>query len=509
MRTQAMADPYQAGLKLSREGRHAQAIACFETALAARPDDARVLFALGNTARALGMPAPAEEFFRRVLSLEPDRIEALVNLSNLLLENGHSSSSLTLLKPALSRAPKAPELWLALGVAYRALDDTAEAERHWREALALNPDYPQALANLADLVADRGRVDEALALYERVIRRDGRNAQARLNRAVLYFLKGQMRDGWRDYAARLKVPGKAPRCEHRLPAWSGGPLKKQRLLVTAEQGVGDQIMFASTIGDLAARADETGGTVILECEPRLQPLFARSFPNVRVMPSDLENRGGIVTARYDWLKGVGGANAAIEMGSIPRWLRGELSAFPVPHAYLVPDAGEKARWADWLAAQGEGPFVGVCWRSGKSGGGRALQYAPLADWARFLSAMPGQIVSVQYDASAGEIAELEKISGRKILVPPGLDQKQELDRTSAMLAALDAVVSAPTAVSWLAAGAGVRTCKVLYDTSWTAFGQNYEPFAPACRCMMPGSPGNWPDVFAKTLAALTPPPSTA
>ena len=119
-----------------------------------------------------------------------------------------------------------------------------------------------------------------------------------------------------------------------------------------------------------------------------------------------------------------------------------------------------------------------------------------------LTRLPGRIVSAQYDATADEIAELERISGRTILVPPGLDQKKELDRTCAMLSALDAVVSAPTAVSWLAAGAGVPTFKVLYDTSWTAFGQSFEPFAPSCRCLMPDEPGHWPDVFAQAKAAL-------
>ena len=55
-----------------------------------------------------------------------------------------------------------------------------------------------------------------------------------------------------------------------------------------------------------------------------------------------------------------------------------------------------------------------------------------------------------------EIAALEAISGRKIIVPQGIDQKNELDRACAMLSALDLVVSAPTAVSWLAAGAACR-----------------------------------------------------
>ncbi len=78
-----------------------------------------------------------------------------------------------------------------------------------------------------------------------------------------------------------------------------------------------------------------------------------------------------------------------------------------------------------------------------------------------------------------------------------------------MLCALDRVVSAPTAVAWLAAGAGVPTCKVLYDTSWTAFGRDAEPFAPACRLVMPEVPGDWAGVFAKTNALLTAPPPAA
>jgi hypothetical protein len=88
-------------------------------------------------------------------------------------------------------------------------------------------------------------------------------------------------------------------------------------------------------------------------------------------------------------------------------------------------------------------------------------------------------------------------------VPEGIDQKNELDRTSAMLSALDAVISAPTAVSWLSAGVGTPTWKVLYDTSWTALGQAHEPFAPACRLAMPQSRGDWPSAFRKVIRALS------
>src|SRR5262249_37367126 len=160
------------------------------------------------------------------------------------------------------------------------------------------------------------------------------------------------------------------------------------------------------------------------------------------------------------------------IGSLAKYLRPTVASFPADHVFLAPDAEEKAHWK---AAFGE-KAIGLCWRSGKSGGHRSIQYAPLEAWGAFIRDLPGPPVWVQYDAMADEIAALEAMSGRKILVPQGIDQKHELDRTCALLSALDAVVTAPTAVSWLSAGAGVLTLKLLHDTSWTALGEDHEPF---------------------------------
>jgi len=498
-----IADSYENGLLLSGQGRHAEAIEQYERALAARPDDSRVLFALGNTARALGMAKPAEEFYRRVLAQDPARLEALVGLANLLRAQGQLAAAEALLVPALAQAPDAAELWLTLGSTYREMGDFARAAEHYRAALERRADYPAALANLADLLTDDGDVDAALALYGRAIAHEPDNAQARLNRAVLHLLKGNLKDGWRDYAARLNVPGKAPVPDHKLARWSGASLKRTRLLVTGEQGVGDQIMFASVIPDLAARAASDGGSILLECEPRLVDLFARSFPGVAVHAWDLETRGGATRSRYGWLKQAGGANAFIEIGSLPKILRGTLGTFAPDNAYLKPDAMEMARVGGALASTGPGPFIGVCWRSGNVAGHRALQYAPREAWAAFIAKLPGTVVSVQYDAGMDEIDALAALSGRAIIVPDDLDQKNELDRTAALLGSLDAVVSAPTAVSWLAAGTGVDTYKILFDTSWTAFGQAREPFAPSCELMMPAQRGDWASVFARTLDRLS------
>ncbi len=495
-------EPYAQGLKLSARGQHALAIEQFERALAADPADTRTLFALGNTARALGMQGPAEEFYRRVLALEPGRREATVNLANLLRSTGQFAAAEAVVRPALAHNPRSPELWLTLGSILRETGDSETAMAHYREALACKPDYAAALVNLADLIADEGGEEEALALYDRALKAEPDSAQARLNRAVLHLLRGNLKDGWRDYAARLEIPGKVPLPDHGLKRWNGAALKRTRLLVTAEQGVGDHLMFASMIPDLAARAAAEGGSVILESEPRLTTLFARSFPHVAVHDWTVERREGVVRARHDWLKNVGGANAAVEMGTLTRFLRRTIAAFPAPHAYLKADAEELGHWRTAFADLPR-PVIAVCWRSGSSGGGRAVQYAPTEAWADFLRQAPGTIVCAQYDAKADEIAALSGASGRTIVAPQGIDQKRELDRACALVSACDAVVSAPTAVSWLSAGAGVPTAKVLYHTSWMSFGLDYEPFAPSARCIMPGRRGDWADVFAQVRTFIS------
>ena len=500
------ANAYAQGLKLSSQGRHFEAISCFETALAEKPDDIAVLFALGNTAQALGMAAPAAEFFRKVLAQEPGRIEALINLANLLRTQGQFDAARFLLEPALARHPESAELRLTLGSTCREAGDRDQAKHWYREALTIRPDYDLALSNLADLLAAEGDFDTARTLYDSALKAGNGHPQIRLNRAILHFQMGNLAEGWRDYAARTEVPNKVPVTDLKLADWRGTPLDRARLLVRAEQGVGDQLMFMSVIPDLLSRAGQ--GQVILECETRLVSLAARSFPGALVRPQSLSTVNGAVKADYSWLKKDGGANCVALMGTLPRWLRKTLDDFPKEHAFLKPDPAEQAQWRNVFTALGSSPRIGICWRSGKSGGHRSVQYAPLEKWGAFLRDLPGAIVSCQYDASAEEVAELEKISGRKIFVPPALDQKNELDRTAAMLSVLDCVISAPTAVSWLAAGVGVKTIKLTYHLSWTAFGQAYEPFAPACITIGPKRPGDWSDAFAQ-LAGLTAQPSAA
>ena len=89
--------------------------------------------------------------------------------------------------------------------------------------------------------------------------------------------------------------------------WDGQPLVDKVILITAEQGVGDEVMFASCISDLINLNPKQ---IILECDLRLAPLFARSFP-----PVDIQDRRE--WKGVDWLKEVGDIDFQIAVGSLP------------------------------------------------------------------------------------------------------------------------------------------------------------------------------------------------
>lgn len=485
------------GLALAEKGEWNQAISHYETALREKPGDPATLFALGRAASALGSLEAAIGFFARVVAHDPDRIEAVVKLAEAYASAARHTEAVELLQSSLPRLPEEPVLWITLGNVVREQRDLDNAETFFREALRLKPKSAEALGNLADLLSDRGKFGEAKALYEQAIKIAPNNAQLRFNRALLSLSQGDVDLGWQDYEFRLRIASRGIERNHGLKRWSGKPRNGKGLLVCSEQGIGDQILFASCIP--SALKD---GPVTLECEPRLVSLFERSFPAATVHAHDLRRVATRNVMDYTWLKALERPDAFIELASLPSIFRRTRGDYPAPHAYLHADPDETNLWRSWLSTLGTGPKIGLCWRSGKTSGQRSLQYAPLEQWAAFARTLDATLVCAQYDVQADELAALEQAIGRKVHNPPALDQRNDIVATASLLSALDAVVSAPTAVAALSGALGVPTLKLLYDKTWTNLGEDIEPLAPSVRCIRPQRPGDWTDVFAQAAGAL-------
>ncbi len=209
---------------------------------------------------------------------------------------------------AAARAAALGSLLLQQGAA-------AEAGPWLEQALALHPDWPEMLSQAAEAAYRCGDMPLARARLDRAVTLEPDNRSLRMARATMLLSLGIWQPGLDDYEYRLR-PDANPeviRTGLTAPRWQGEDMGGRCLLVTAEQGIGDQIRFASDLRDLQPLC----GKLVVECEARLAPLLARSLPGAVVVASRQERVGQRHVLDYAWLKDHGPVDAWIEIGSLP------------------------------------------------------------------------------------------------------------------------------------------------------------------------------------------------
>lgn len=484
----------QKGQALVAEGRYRDALLVLEHAHGLRPNDPDVLFQLALVADRLDAPRRAADLYGAVLMAKPDAVEAANNLGNVLTRLGEYDAAVETFRSAIEYEPKAPQLWLNLGKAVAADGDHENALVFYDQALRINPDYGEAFANLAELSCAEGRLEESLPFLERALKLMPDDAQVHFNLALTLLALGDLDRGWREYEYRLDPSlARAIDYRHDVRRWDGGPLDGKTILICAEQGLGDQVLFASCVPEMIDRA----GHCVIECEARLVPLFERSFPAATVHATEGEKKEGRVAFNYNWLHDVPEPDLYIEIGGLPRHLRGRIADFPDREAYLVPDGAAVDAWRARLDALGPGPRVGICWRSMLMTAARRRDYSLLDDWGEVLSRPGVRFVNLQYDECGAELARARARFAVEIHEFPELDQMNDFASVADLLAALDMVITAPTMVSGLAGAVGAPTLRLLHMPEWPSLGTRYEPFQPSVTPLWPDKPGDWAQVLAQ------------
>jgi hypothetical protein len=249
--------------------------------------------------------------------------------------------------------------------------------------------------------------------------------------------------------------------------WDGGPLQGKTLLVHAEQGIGDEIMFASCFPDLLEQA----GHLIIDCDARLAPLFSRSFPGASV-------HGGAQDEGPAWLDALPRADVQIPAGSLPRYLRPTLEAFPAQAGYLQADPARRELWRQRLAALGPGLKVGISWRGGRDAVQMAKRSVPLTQWGPILHVPGVQFVSLQHGDYDAELGQAREQLGVPIQHWPEIDPLTDMDGFAALIAALDLVIAIDNSTVHLAGA--------LNTPVWCL-----QPFAPDWRWLLDTEHCHW------------------
>lgn len=455
------------GLARARQalGDASGAVDAFGTALDhAPPGDPRALLALGQLARDLKAAEQAVGFFRAAALATPGSADAQTGLAHALRDLGRQEDAVELLQSALRLAPEESALWTALGAVMADLEDHANAETFLREGLRLDPRNGAAAGNLAEVLFAMGRAADAAEAYALAMRLRPDDAALRFNHALFALGTGDLETGWRDYEARLDrgFPGFVRR-DLKQRRWDGRELPSGRLLVLAEQGVGDELHFLHCIRDVADRV----GELWWECDPRLVDLCARSFPDVTFMPWQASDKPGFHRG-YGWLSDAPKFDAVIEAGSLQTLFRRDPASFPAQPAFLKPRDGVSGTDARLR--------VGISWTSIHRNRLRDRGYVTLDQWGPIFD-LPGvEWVNLQYGDTAADIAAAEKQFGIRITQVDGLDLKDDFDGTASLIATCDLVIAPTNTVRQLAASIGVPSLVFSRLPYEFALGQPTNPF---------------------------------
>lgn len=497
---------YLLAISRERAGDFGSAITAYETALRLLPDHAEVANDLGRLAYRLDMKEHAEKFFRHFLARFPGHHEGCNNLACVLRDRLAYDAAIEVLRPAIVANPQAPMLWNTMGTVMAEQGDYRNAEVFFREAVRLDGNFGKALYNLGNARLSQGDAEEALTLCEDALTQvitDDERQMMRLSLSTILIALGRIGEGWDAYESRLDPAH--PDVTHFLidvaPWAPGADLEGKSLLVVGEQGLGDEVLFANLLPDVI-EALGPKGRLTIAVEPRLVPLFQRSFPAAAVGPHATYLKTGHTYRTLPFVEDFKDYGLWAPVGSLLRTFRRSADAFPDRVGFMVPDPDRVAHWRRELGKAPAGVKVGLLWKSNIQNGARSRFFSPFADWAPVLKARGVTLVNLQYGDCSEEIAQAERDYGVRIWTPPGIDLKQDLDDVAALCAAMDLVVGFSNATLNLAAASGAPTWLVSAPGAWTRLGTDRYPWYPQVRTFTTPSFGNWTPVMETMGEAL-------
>lgn len=438
---------------LGQQERWVECLDYTQQALELRPNDAALLTLFGNFLVKLNQSNDAIPFFEGAISINPNFVDAYIGMSKVYCDNTEY------------------ELAVAQGDL----------------ALAINNTSPLALINKGAALEFLGRHDEAYECLQKCIDVAPGVMDGHFNLSFVLLSLGKLEQAWKEYRQRYHAPMfTARKRKFPQPEWSGEPLKGKRILLWAEQGLGDEILFANPISDVL----QEGGEVHIECVPRLKAIFQRSFPVATVHEAPYQ---AAETGKDDF-------DYQIAFPDLCSIYRNSIEDFPKMGGFLTTEPNSVAALKERLDAISDRPKIGISWRSMVMTKTRQRNYAKVEELAPILNMKGVDFINLQYGDCKDELAEVRERFGIELHDWDDIDLKDNQEQLAALIKNMDMVVGASNATTNLAGALGVPTCLFLSGTSWVTLGQNGLPWFPTITTFIK-TEGNdsWDEVFGRIV----------
>jgi len=374
----------------------------------------------------------AEKIYVQLLEQNYNNTGLMATLGSLYVQTKRFGLGIHFLESAIAKGLNQPDAFTNLGLAYTQVNMREKGREYFEKSIKEEP-TPEALSNYSAMFIEAGESKKCAELCEQAIAQNPDLPLAHWNLALSLLGDGVWERAWDEHEWGLKGNFmREDRAVLDVPMWDG--TKGKTVLVYGEQGLGDEIMFASMLPDLLKT-----NTVVFECHKKLATLFQKSFPTVPVY-------GTREDSEVDWAY-----NHPIDyrlcIGSLGKFYRRSKDSFPGT-PYLTAESlpkGEKFR-------------VGISWKGGGAKVGRVHKRSIPFSWWKPILNVPGvEFVSLQYGNGKGEELDMMEALGHRIIRMDEYADSKDYYDTARLVKSCDLVISVCTSLVHLSGALGVRT----------------------------------------------------
>jgi Flp pilus assembly protein TadD len=413
------------GLCLSELHEHDEAVKCFVEAIKINPLDPMPYTNIGNSLAKNLQFDEADKYFDLALTVEPNHVEAVIGKGVAAFQN---------------------------------LDYPA-AEAAFKAALQLRPGFSMVETNLGNCYSVQGKYDKALIYLNKSIERDPENGLARTNRGLIHLVRGDFEQGWKDYEYRFDSGNMMANRFSEIPRWSGPSSPASNVLIWAEQGLGDEIMFSTIFPDLEALPH----TFYVECDPRLFEIFQASFPKLN-----------FVIRRT--ITSISGIDHQLPLASLGLHFRNQPSDFPRPAGgHLICPTGKLTPATLQALENLPRPWTGVSWESyALTKNFRGRKSITAAEFSELTKRLPGSVINLQFPNPHRHEKPAEQEIPDNVITLPGLNLKNDIAAIGELLKQLDRVVTIGNSVAHMCGAFGVKATVLLPSVPDWRWGDSQE-----------------------------------
>ena len=426
---------------------------------------------LGLSLKGLERFEDALHCIEKAIFLNNQYAEAFDNKGLVLIELERFDEALIEFKTALKLQPNDHEIYNNIGIAHMRLKQFDEAIAHYNLSLKLNPEYAEAFNNRGLVYQEQLKFDEALIDFNRAIQIKDDYAEAINNRgllykdqrlfdkaildlefafklnpklsdinfnlSIIYLLQLNFQDGWKSYEKRRKVYDFLKKTESLKKLYLEKiPEDHEPILIYSEQGIGDQIIYLSLLHEII----KWPNPILVQIDPRLIPLFKRSFPTIHFY-SDKENLDPSLY-KYHAL-----------VGSLPQFFRNSKESFlSQKKSFLIADQNRTSALRKQLTVKNQ-IICGVAWKSKNEKFGH-FKTASLDDFLPLLKLSSINFVDLQYGDTLKERSNLKNAHDITLTKIEEIDNFNDIDGLASLIDACDFIVTISNATAHIAGALG-------------------------------------------------------